>query len=88
MVQGWWEGSEYYDYSTAYCGEEDEDEDDKDRRKRMDDREEFDECQSYTQVRGGVNEGGKEGRMNRGRREEGRERRGRGGEKRLGSIKD
>ena len=48
IVQSWWEGREYYDYSTAYCGDDDGDDD-----KRDDDMEEFDECQSYTQV-GGV----------------------------------
>ena len=47
MVQGWWEGRQYYDYSTAYCGDDD---DDDNRRKKRDDREEFDECQAYTQV--------------------------------------
>ena len=51
-MQEWWEGGEYYDYSTAYCGEDDDENDDnKNRKKRMDDdNEEFDECQSYTQV--------------------------------------
>jgi hypothetical protein len=47
MVQTWWAGQYYYDYSTAYCGD---DEEDNNKDKRNDDKEEFDECQSYTQM--------------------------------------
>lgn len=50
IVQGWWEANQYYDYYTAYCGYDDDDDNNGRRKKRMDDREEFDECQSYTQV--------------------------------------
>ena len=46
MVQEWWEGRQYYDYSTTYCGDDDDD----DNRRKREDREEFDDCQSYTQV--------------------------------------
>ena len=50
MVQSWWEGQEYYDYSTASCGEDDDDNNNNRRKRKDDDKEEFDECQSYTQV--------------------------------------
>ena len=49
MVQGWWEGRQYYDYSTAYC--DDGNDNNNNRKKRKEDNmEDFDECQSYTQV--------------------------------------
>jgi hypothetical protein len=50
MVQEWWEGRQYYNYSTTYCGGDDDDDNDDNRRKKRDDREEFDDCQSYTQL--------------------------------------
>ena len=64
MVQGWWAGREYYEYTTAYCGDEGNANDNNNNRnkRKEDEKEEFDECQSYTQVgKKGVGQGwGKE----------------------------